>query len=773
MRVFSIRENCVIRRVACLAVLGGALGCGGEGEDLGSQLSALGARMGVDYSFARPSPASIRAAGYTFASRYVSDSAAKNITRTEAQSLISAGLDVVLNWEDDGNSEILSGYSGGVHAAQVGSAQARAAGMPDTRPLYFSIDFDGQPSQQGAIDSFMDGAASVIGRGRVGAYGSYGVVKRLFDAHKITFGWQTYAWSYGSWDPRAQFRQVNNGAACGGGCDIDQAVATDFGQWGAAPARPLLRATVRVFRPSDATWYTSGLASSVYGAATDVPIPGDYDGDAKMDSAVWRPSTGTWYIPGLAPVVFGATGDIPVQADYDGDGKADLAVWRPSTGTWYLHGVSTTQYGLTGDIPVPGDYDGDGKADLAVWRPSTGTWYIRGIETVQFGAAGDIPVPGDYSGDGKTEIALWRPSTGSWYIRGRETVVFGEPGDIPVPGDYNGDGKTEIAVWRPSTGTWYIRGLETVAFGAPGDVPAGAPLGRVDLWRLGRVTKPLPTLRCPGSTTAQATGATGSKVTFAQAVATDVLNMPLVSYNHPSGSLFPLGATAVSATVTDAYDGSASCTFMVTVSDTQPPKLTCPADSSVTTLDAAGASPSFAATVTDTASAATLAYEPPQGSLLPLGSNVIQVTATDKAGNASTCSFNVEVKYDGAPQLTCPADVTVDPMGTWGQTVEYADAVVSDPMGTPEVTYSHPRTWLFPVGTTPVVVTAQDRNGRQSSCTFQVTVNKPRAPGTAPPRASGTVSCSVGGSGATAPWAWGAVLLAFCVGSRRRARNGR
>ncbi len=29
---------------------------------------------------------------------------------------------------------------------------------------------------------------------------------------------------------------------------------------------------------------------------SDVPVPGDYDGDGKTDYAVWRQDTGYWYI---------------------------------------------------------------------------------------------------------------------------------------------------------------------------------------------------------------------------------------------------------------------------------------------------------------------------------------------------------------------------------------------------------------------------------------------------------------------------------------------
>jgi subtilisin-like proprotein convertase family protein len=267
------------------------------------------------------------------------------------------------------------------------------------------------------------------------------------------------------------------------------------------------RTDFSVFRPSNTTWFIQRSSDNaalgrVFGNSTDILVPADYNGDGVTEIGYYRPGTGVWAIPShllfsnsisfyFYYIQFGISTDIPIPADFDGDARADLNVFRPSDGFWYQR-LSTDNsersipFGISEDKPVPADYDGDGKADVAVFRPSNGTWYIFRSSDSQvyaqpFGTTGDRPVQADYDGDGKADIAVFRPSDGSWYIlkssdNGVLGYSWGVSTDIPVPGDYDSDGKFDVAVWRPSNGVWYVLrssdgGTITQAWGTNGDIP--------------------------------------------------------------------------------------------------------------------------------------------------------------------------------------------------------------------------------------------------------------------------------------------------------------
>ncbi len=234
---------------------------GGDAVDDGQ--SADSGRQGVDYSWGRPSPSGMAADGYSFVARYLGhDTSGKSITKGEADALIGAGLDIVLVFEDSATNA-LGGYGQGQSDASLAAAQAASVGMPGDRPIYFAVDFDAQPSQQGTIDAYFDGVASVIGRDRAGVYGGYYLVNRTFNDGKVAWAWQAYAWSYGNWDPRAQVRQTLNGQeVAGGSVDLDVAIADDFGQWGHGSPAASSSVVEVAFQANTTDLWTTGTAGT-------------------------------------------------------------------------------------------------------------------------------------------------------------------------------------------------------------------------------------------------------------------------------------------------------------------------------------------------------------------------------------------------------------------------------------------------------------------------------------------------------------------------------
>lgn len=126
----------------------------------------------------------------------------------------------------------------------------------------------------------------------------------------------------------------------------------------------------------------------------------------------------------------------------------------------------------------------------------------------------------------------------------------------------------------------------------------------------------------------------------------------------PSGNCFPVGTTTVTCTAKDAVNLMASCTFTVTVQDTQPPSITCPGNITSTT----GACPpsssgtvNFTVTQSDNCSGVTTVCRNQNnqvvtpGQSFPVGTTTVTCTATDASGNAASCSFTVTV-FNGCLQ---------------------------------------------------------------------------------------------------------------------------
>lgn len=191
---------------------------------------------GADYAWMKPPMAALKAAGISFVCRYLSTDSSKNLAASERDALHAAGISIVLVWETTG-VEALKGYGQGMADGAAARAQATALGFPKTLPIYYAVDFSQTASEKQTVLDYLHGASDAEGsKARVGVYGGIASVSAALDAG-FGFGWQTYAWSNGQWDSRAQIRQTHNDQMIGGASvDLDEAMTGSYGQWGPSDA---------------------------------------------------------------------------------------------------------------------------------------------------------------------------------------------------------------------------------------------------------------------------------------------------------------------------------------------------------------------------------------------------------------------------------------------------------------------------------------------------------------------------------------------------------
>ncbi len=169
---------------------------------------------------------------------------------------------------------------------------------------------------------------------------------------------------------------------------------------------------------------------------------------------------------------FGAPTDLPVIGDWNGDGVDDVGVRRNNLFFLDLNGNRVWEpgidtvfaFGASADLPVIGDWNGDGADDVGVRRNNL--FYIDlngnrvwepGVDMVfAFGAPADLPVIGDWNGDGVDDVGVRRNNLFYIDINGNRVwepgvdgvFAFGANTDLPVIGDWNGDGFDDFGVRR-------------------------------------------------------------------------------------------------------------------------------------------------------------------------------------------------------------------------------------------------------------------------------------------------------------------------------------
>jgi len=211
--------------------------------------------------------------------------------------------------------------------------------------------------------------------------------------------------------------------------------------------------------------------------------PFDAKSKGRADLGAFDPETATWRIRVITgsevadrTIRFGQPGDIPLVGDWDGDAMDGIGVFHPATREWALDNdldgradvVVRWSAMRAGDRPIVGDWDGDGVATVGFFRPSDISWHLRnsnsdGSEDVpvfRFATPTDVPLAGDWDGDGIYTIGIYRPETGGVAIKNSHvgaTVDQSfkvEPGRFPVVTSWKRHTPTAVSTF--ANGTWTI-----------------------------------------------------------------------------------------------------------------------------------------------------------------------------------------------------------------------------------------------------------------------------------------------------------------------------
>ncbi|MBG6189074.1 beta strand repeat-containing protein, partial [Flavobacterium sp. CAN_S2] len=238
-----------------------------------------------------------------------------------------------------------------------------------------------------------------------------------------------------------------------------------------------------------------------------------------------------------------------------------------------------------------------------------------------------------------------------------------------------------------------------------------------------------PTITCAATVTVNvdAASCTTANANVTLGTPTTADNCGVKSVTNDAPSVFPIGNTSVTWTVTDNAGNTATCTQIVTVVDTINPTITCAAPVTVN-VDAASCTTDKAnvtlglPTTADNCGVKSVTNDAP--GVFPIGNTTVTWTVTDNAGNTATCTQIVTVVDNINPTITCAAPVTVN-VDAASCTTDKANVTLglpttADNCGVKSVTNDAPG--VFPIGNTSVTWTVTDNAGNTATCTQIVTV---------------------------------------------------
>jgi hypothetical protein len=309
--------------------------------------------------------------------------------------------------------------------------------------------------------------------------------------------------------------------------------------------------------------------------------------------------------------------------------------------------------------------------------------------------------------------------------------------------DLAGDLKTNFIVEGGALGYWVEDlAFDSITFGDTCVVWSNEArlrgTARIIAWEVPCTNKP-PVCDANGPYSAECTGdcsVGGTRITLDGTGSSDPDNDPLtyqwsapgVTFDDPTSptptGCFPLGTTEVTLVVSD-WELSDTCQTQVTITDTIPPVITCPADTTLylnTSCEVTYEGPPDTL-VTDNCELDTIFSNPSLPKTFTDPDTItITWTAKDASGNIDNCVQTVTVLDTIPPVITCLLDttlylnldceVTYDTVATATDNCE-VDTIFSVP--------SLPKTFTDP-DTITITWTAKDASGNTDNCVQTVTV---------------------------------------------------
>ncbi|NND63406.1 MAG: HYR domain-containing protein, partial [Flavobacteriaceae bacterium] len=202
-----------------------------------------------------------------------------------------------------------------------------------------------------------------------------------------------------------------------------------------------------------------------------------------------------------------------------------------------------------------------------------------------------------------------------------------------------------------------------------------------------------------------------------------------ITQTEPGGN--PLTAGLYEVNITESWVGGTptfSDSFLLEVQDVTAPVINCPSNITVSNdagLCGANVTYSNATATDDCAFSIAQTSGLPTGSVFPIGTSSVGFTATDGAGNSSSCTFTITVQDNEDPELTCPSNINIstDP-GSCEAVVIFSTPTATDNCSATTVqTSGLPSGSSFPLGSSTVQFTATDPAGNTAVCSFNIIVS--------------------------------------------------